>query len=355
MTAILYMNTMGQILQENWKIICASLFAIALIVGAFLLAQGVQSPPKAQASEETAILKAIASKDADSDGLPDWEEALYGTDPKNPDTRGLGMTDGEAVAKGLIVPKADVTLPAPPTDTSPQTIDSSLPAAPAQGTLTAAFSQQFFTLYLAAREQNGGEDLSEEQLAAVSQKAISNISATIKATPDFKSPADLQVMGSGGDALIAFAASAEGVLTKVTASATTTEITYLKSLLTNEDKTAIPHIASIAKAYRDSATGLAVLPVPQELLAADTALINSLMKLGQVINDFTLVDSDPVVAMLAINQYGQAVQNLAASVAAVGQVYQDAHISAVPGTPGAGVITAAEALLAKQRTAPQAR
>lgn len=38
--------------------------------------------------------------DSDHDGLPDWEEAIYGTDPHNPDTDGDGYLDGEEVLSG---------------------------------------------------------------------------------------------------------------------------------------------------------------------------------------------------------------------------------------------------------------
>ncbi len=36
-------------------------------------------------------------KDSDSDGLKDWEETLWKTDPNNPDSDGDGMSDGEEV------------------------------------------------------------------------------------------------------------------------------------------------------------------------------------------------------------------------------------------------------------------
>lgn len=39
-----------------------------------------------------------AQFDADNDGLPDFEEALWGTDPRNADTDGDGTSDGEEVA-----------------------------------------------------------------------------------------------------------------------------------------------------------------------------------------------------------------------------------------------------------------
>jgi hypothetical protein len=39
-------------------------------------------------------------RDSDNDGLLDWEEAYYGTDPFNPDTDGDGFLDGEEVMGG---------------------------------------------------------------------------------------------------------------------------------------------------------------------------------------------------------------------------------------------------------------
>jgi len=36
--------------------------------------------------------------DSDNDGLLDWEEKLFGTDPQNPDSNGDGTLDGEEFA-----------------------------------------------------------------------------------------------------------------------------------------------------------------------------------------------------------------------------------------------------------------
>ena len=132
---------MGQILQ-NWRVLIAAFFAAVLIIGSFMFARSVASTPIAQASTETALLQAIATRDSDGDGLPDWEEALYGTDPRITDTFKLGMTDGAAVAKGLIVPKAIADIRV--TMSAPVSIGSDgLPPPPAEGTLTAAFAKNF--------------------------------------------------------------------------------------------------------------------------------------------------------------------------------------------------------------------
>lgn len=342
---------MGQILRD-WRIPIATFFSILGIVGAFVLAHGVGSPPAVQASTETALLQAIATRDSDGDGLPDWEEALYGTSPNITDSFKLGMTDGEAVAKGLIVPKAiaDISV-ATSSPGASVIVDPSLPPAPAEGTLTAAFAKSFFTLFLEAKQANGGNDLSETQMNNVASQALSSLSSVIVAAPDYKSAKDLTVSLGGAEALTAFAVSAEAVLLKNTSNATTSEINYLKNALLNNDATAFPHIVSIAKAYRDSAVGLAVLPVPQELAAADLALINAMMRISQITTDFTFTDTDPLAAMLALNQYPEATQALGTAFMDIGRIYAAAGISLPAGAPGASFVNLIENVANNQAAA----
>ncbi|MCX6786379.1 MAG: thrombospondin type 3 repeat-containing protein [Candidatus Kaiserbacteria bacterium] len=341
---------MGRIL-EHWRVPAATLFSVALIIGAFVLARGITSPPVAEASAETALLKAIATKDSDNDGLPNWEEALYGTNPNNADSLHLGMTDGEAVTKGLIVPKAiaDIKVATSSPDTS-AIVGSSLPPAPADDTLTAAFAKNFITLYLSAKSANGGKELSESDISAISNEALNSFSSAIAAAPDFKTVEDLTVSGSGTDTLKAFAVSAEAVLLKNTSNATTSEINYLTSAVQNNDATTLPHIASIAKAYRNSAAGLAVLPVPKELATADLALINAMMRIGEITTDFTRVNDDPLATILALNQYPQAVLALRNAFINIGEIYANAGISLTKDTPGASLVNLISDMTAKQKS-----
>lgn len=323
--------------SKNWRVLAATLFSVVLIVGAYVFARGIESPQAAQASSETELLKAIATKDSDGDGLPDWEEALYGTNPRLIDTFKLGMTDGEAVSRGLIVPKAiaDIAVATP----SPLSLDSSgLPPAPVDGTLTATFAKNFFALYLAAKQSNGGADLSESEMSDIASQAMDSLSAAVAPAPDFKSAAGLTVSGSGADALTAFAVSAEAVLIKNTSDATTSEIAYLKNALINNDATAYPHIASIAKAYRDSAIGLSVLSVPVELAADDLMLVNAMMRISQITTDFTRAETDPLAAMLALKQYPQAASDLGTAFIQIGKIYAEAGVTLPAGTPGASFV-----------------
>ena len=327
---------MGQIIR-NWRVLAATLFSTVLVVGVYMLARGVESPRTAEASAESALLQAIATKDSDGDGLSDWEEALYGTSPTVTDTFKLGMTDGEAVMRGLIVPKAIADIPI--ATSSPSTIGSDgLGDAPAEGTLTAAFAKTFFTLYLEAKQANGGADLSESDMANVANEALNSLASVIVAAPDFKSAKDLAVYGAGADPLKAFAVQAEAVLLKNTSSASKSEIFYLQDAVQNNDAEALTHIASIAKQYRDSAVGLAVLPVPAELAGDHLALINAMMRVSQIATDFTRVNADPLATMLALKQYPQAVLALGNAFIHIGTVYRTAGISLPAGAPGASFV-----------------
>lgn len=327
---------MGQILR-HWRVPAAAAFSLALIAGAYMLARSIEAPPSARASEESALLKAIAAKDSDNDGLPDWEEALYGTDPHNSDSFKLGMTDGAAVAKGLIVPKAIADIPA--AASSPVSLDENgLPPPPAEGTLTSAFAKNFFALYLVAKQNNGGADLSQTDLQAIANQALTSLSSAIVAAPDFKSAKDLTVSGSGADDLTAFAVSAEAVLLKNTSNATTSEIKYLTYAVEGNDANALMHIASIAKAYRDSAAGLAVLPMPKEASAAGLALINATMRVSEIASDFARVNDDPLAAILALQQYPKAVLALGTAFVDIGKIYKAAGVVLPVGAPGASFV-----------------
>ena len=345
------MNTMGQILP-NWRITLAVLFSAVIIGGSVLLAHSVDSPPVAQASAETALLQAIATKDSNGDGLPDWEKVLYGI-PVNSQTTdyfNLGMTDSEAVAKGLIVPKAIADIP---TATSASTtLDANgLPPPADQGTLTSAFSQKFLQLYVAAKQANGGVELSSGDTANLAAQAMGSLGSTIVTAPDYKSAKDLTISGAGADAMKTFAAEAQTVIAKNAAKETTDEITYLGNAIENNDTDALTHLANIAKANRDTAVALAALPVPIELTADDLSLINTFMRLSEIINDFAHEDVDPLTAMLALQQYLQVTQNLWQAFANIGNDYSVAGVVLPAGTPGAGFVNLTANVTASQQKA----
>ena len=329
---------MGRIL-EHWRIPAAAIFSVALIIGAYILARGIESPSVAQASAETALLQAIAAKDSDNDGLPDWEEALYGTNPNNSDSFNLGMTDGEAVARGLIVPKAiaDISVATTSPDSS-AAVDSSVPAAAAKGSITDTFAKNFFTLYLATKQANGGEALSQTQISKLVEQVISQLAANISPSSDFKSKEDIKTYGTGADALRSFAVQAEDVFRIQGVQLPKNELQYLQDAVSNSDSSALDNINKIAAAYRNSAAGLSALTVPEELSDTHLALVNALARLGEGSSDFARVNTDPIATMLALQQYMKSLSSMAQAFKDIASIYASEQIILPAGTPGASFV-----------------
>ncbi len=335
------------IILEHWRSILAVLISVVFVRGAYLLARGIELPQVARASSETALLQAIATKDSNGDGLPDWEKTLYGI-PINSTTTdyfNLGMTDGEAVARGLIVPRAvsDISIATSSSASIESSINPSL-LVPPKGSLTEVFAQSFFSSYLKAKQKNGGADLSQNDTRAIANQALKTLSSSIRATPNFKTIKQLNISGSGTTALKTFAIQAEAIMTKNTSDAKKSEIKYLQDALQKGDTTAYEHLSSISKAYKDTAVGLSVLQVPTELANTDLMLVNSFMRISQITNDFARANKDPLATILALKQYPKAVLELKQSFINIGNIYTTSGILLTKGAPGASFVNIASDL-----------
>lgn len=339
---------------RNWRVPTATLFSIALIVGAYMLARGIGDPPVAQAFTETALLQAIATKDSNGDGLPDWEKPLYGI-PVNSTTTDyfhLGMTDGEAVAKGLIVPKAIANIPiATSTPVAGTGIDYAKYGltAPTEGTLTDTFARDFFTLYLSAKQANGGVDLTTSQENALAGQALVQLSQQVSLTADFKNATDLTVSGTGTAALKNFAVAAGAVVKENAISTTMSGIGYFQSAVENDSTSALAHLVALSDAYRKLAIGIAALQVPQELASVDLVIINSIMRLSAIYADFARVNTDPLTAILALQQYPSTELTVENAFTTLSSIYAIANIVLPAGTPGASFVNSIASMTARQQ------
>lgn len=329
-------------LLPSGRIFGAAAVAVVLIIGAYVAGREVPTPV-AEASTESKLLAVIASRDSDSDGLPDWEESLYGTDSQTYDSKTLGMSDGEAVRQGLIVPRAiaeaDVLA-----GTNSSRPDS---GASVEGTLTAAFSRHLYSLYLTAKEKRGGAPLAQQEGDALIDEALNDLALAVGTAPDFKSASDIEVRGSGQESLRSFAAAAEAVMLFHTMQATTSETTYLSRALEG-DEGAFSALESIAKGYRSTASGLAALSIPQEAAPASLALINAFMRVGEIIGDFARVNDDPLATILALSQYPGTVQSLINGFTELTNAYARAGVRFEKGEKGASFVN----LLADLRETP---
>lgn len=287
--------------KRTVSIVGAVLVSTGLITGAFALSGPlpfVSVIKKADAQSTEELLKAFAGKDTDKDGLPDWEEALFGTDPKNPQSVQAGTLDSEAVAMGLVQPKFVTE----ESVASRESIADDIPGdAPASDSVTEQFSRIFFKNYMATI---GSESPTEVQVLQFATDAVNELTESRQYTQQY-TLGQVKVAGSGAEAIRAYMIDAENAFLKHPTKAGSPELEYVTAAVTTDDTSSLAKADEIADLYMAQADELMKLSVPSELRLPHLALANSLYHLGEVTHDMAVIDEDPLRGMLGIIDYKQ--------------------------------------------------
>lgn len=100
-------------LSSHKNLLISAMIAVIILTLGFVTnkkqSQKNELPPQQLALEASyvATTTTITDRDSDVDGLPDWEEHLYGSDPLKFDSDGDGTPDGEEVKEGRNPGKAN--------------------------------------------------------------------------------------------------------------------------------------------------------------------------------------------------------------------------------------------------------
>lgn len=312
-----------------------------LVIGAYILSGGhLPSASSVSAESTDALLKAYAAKDTDSDGLPDWEEALYGTDPNNAHSVRADLTDGQAVAQGLATPKYSGQ-PTTPKQSAPAITASQIPGpTPANGSLTEQFAILFYNNYVTTR---GDVHPTAAQMQTFAQGAVTELVKT-RVRADAFSASNIKVVGSGTDALKAYAIAAEGAFKQHASKTPYGASTYFADAVERSDATALKNLKEIATSYADTAKALATIQVPREAAQAHLALANAMARVAATVDDLASVANDPIRGMLGLGSYDGDSKGFEDAMILVGKMFVAAGVSMNQGDPGYGYFRAATAL-----------
>jgi hypothetical protein len=313
--------------QRTIYTIGSSVIAVVLVSGAYVL-----SGPNAlhfswnrvDAASTQELLKEYSVKDSDNDGLPDWQEALYGTDPNNATSNGKGMTDGEAVQKGLLTPKTLSNALA--TSTTP-TVPGKAPAA---GSVTDEFAK---TLYIEMMKVQGAQPLTADQISSVVQSSLAKLETQQKPLSTY-SDSDVVVGGSGAASLTAYTVAVEKAFSTYGVTTEKSELLYLQDAAEKNDTAALRKVQAVGKAYTSIAKAVAKIPAPKEAAAAHLHLVNALARTGSAISDMGTFDTDPIRSLLGIGTYAPATADFVVALSELRAVYTTDGVTFTSGQPG---------------------
>lgn len=240
--------------------------------------------------ESDITLGELVGKDTDGDGIPDWEEPLYGLNPNKKETT-PGTPDSTAIAKM----KMDQGKSLESTNK-----DENL-------TETDKFSRELFST-IATLNQNG--TMNDQTIDGLSNSLVkqiqdstsgkvytyadinitndNNLKTTIKYNDSLKSISpENPVKYSAKDVLEEFVSEKNNFDTRI--------LSKLDPITNQTDKL----IAGMLK-----------ITVPQYLAQAHLDFINNMEQVNSNLKDFKFFDSDPILALRGISKYGENSQSL---------------------------------------------
>ena len=261
----------------------AIVLIIVVFIALFFTVKGIVSLIKSKklTSKEPAkiTVSEIIQKDSNNNGIPDFEEYLWGLDPnKN------GPENKEFIlAKKKTLAESNDSLS---TDPSQAVTDNDL------------LSQEFFAT-IVSLQQTGS--LNDESLGAITSAIGDNVKAVeIK---DIYTYNMMTVVGDGTLANNTYQEDLSKLVTKYQDADIGNELTFIIQGLNNKDPQALYAAQTVAIAYQNFGKEFIKVPVPKALASLQLSAANNYEKTGQTIHDLTTMLNDPLGGMKGILNY----------------------------------------------------
>lgn len=224
---------------------------------------------------ETMTVGEIIEEDSNGNGIPNWEEKLWGLDPTTLYTNGVSnkeIIEGKRTALGIqSMSEADLD------DTD-------------------RIARQLFTLTSALGQSEEVDSATLQSIAATLGNSVD-----IKAVTNHYSLKDIQTTQTTLPNLQAYTATLKKVLAKYDTN--TPDIEILATALQNEDPSTLPELAQTATTYQKLAKELVAMKVPLGLAQDHLMLTNSFAGIATSFIYMTELNDNSLKALVGVAIY----------------------------------------------------
>lgn len=281
------------------KLIFAVLVLLILVSASFL---AVEIKNRLASQDDTgSIITDIDQKterDNDGDGLKDWEEALWGTDAKNPDTDGDGTQDGEEIRADrnpLVVGPDDILVRA---NISPESsLNQKLGVT--DNNLTDILSRKTFA-GIVGLKQNGALD--QQSVQNFSEKVFSQ--AVVIDIPPRYTLAQITIIDANDKAHIkTYAETLKNISQKYLDATSANELSIVAAALNKNDAKELEKLTPIIASHNAMNKELRAVPVPKGLAVLHLSLVNTYAGAVVALENMAAIVDDPVRGLIGLGQY----------------------------------------------------
>ncbi len=299
-------------------ILIASVLALACIVFAYFYAGS--SPKKPKENTLTVVpntaQEKILSIDTDNDGLKDWEETVWSTDPKNPDTDSDNTKDGDEIHAGRN------PLIKGPNDSLKDSAYSSFPGKSTTGTSTPEtpedrLGKELFTEYL--RYKQSGREITPEIQAELVTKTLSSANQYTLAPSTTYSEKNITVVADTTSNFYDYGNEVGAAFKANTYSGHDTELTLMESAINSGNESDLKKIDEIIPLYKNIVARLLKVKTPKSLSTLHVQLINDYNSVISADESIKKVLSDPLSGFVGLQSYLETASDLSSTHTAIRQ------------------------------------
>jgi hypothetical protein len=289
--------------------------AILIIYGVKMLAEKkVQPSANETLTNRDVTMEEFIVSDSDNDGLKNWEEALWKTDPEKSDTDNDGTSDKEEIKDGRNPVKANTAKASlPPNDKlDDETVAARKQAETefAQLSTTDKVGRVLLAQYLVNKKV--GEEINQTDIANVINNALSVIPEpvftkyTVADLKIFKSTSTEQIKTYGDKT--AFVLSSNRPKPLITFEEAISSIG--ENDTDAEIKVKLQKLGPLALVYKNISLGLLGVEVPEQFAAKHLELLNATSQMSDNLSQIIAAAEDPIKLLALINTYYDSAKRL---------------------------------------------
>ena len=256
--------------------ICAGVVLVVLVMGSLFGSHSIFNKKKTGLVEANGTIKDLLTQDTNINGIPDWEESLWGLDPKG---------DGPINKKAIEEKKAAANI---------TPIDPSVPT-----NQTDKFSQALLSTILAL---NQAGELNATSLAKLSESIGTDIDLK-HANPTQYSLSDMALVPSTAKSRASYKKSLQDILDNYSDLELGSELGLIYQGASPGGQDTLAKLAPYADAYADISQKMLKLKTPDDLGPTALDIINTTTVMSVAIPQIISLYTDALSGMIGINDY----------------------------------------------------